>query len=121
MNINLCIFSGLAVLFYFASLAILLKRGALMLRYSLLWIFCGFMMTIVVVCPQILESVSKLMGVQVPSNALFILLIGFIVFLIMALTVIVSFQKKRLKMLSQAIALLENEIEVLKNKEVICR
>ena len=118
MSINLRIFSLLAILVYFVFL---LKKGTVMLKYTFMWLFAGMILTLFVIFPGLLFRLSALLGIETPSNALFTVCIGAIILIDMALTVIVSFQKKRLKMLAQSIALLEAEVAQLQeNKESLC-
>lgn len=117
MGENLRVFSCIAIICYFIVLAYFLKKGSLMLKYSLLWIFAGIVLTFFVLFPDLLGTVSKIVGIETPSNGLFAVCIMFIIFILMALTMIVSSQKKRLKQLSQTIALLENEIKKFQNNE----
>lgn len=121
MSINLRIFSLLAILVYFVFLLRLVKKGTVMLKYTFMWLFAGMILTLFVIFPGLLFRLSALLGIETPSNALFTVCIGAIILIDMALTVIVSFQKKRLKMLAQSIALLEAEVAQLQeNKESLC-
>jgi len=116
MDINFRVFSFMVVVCYFVVLAGLLKKGTFMVRYSLLWLAAGVVIAVFALFPKLLERFSKLLGVETPSNALFILCIMFVVFILMALTAIVSFQKKRLRQLSQKIALIEHDLEIVKRE-----
>lgn len=114
MSINLRIFSIIAILIYFIFLLRLLKRGTVMLKYAFTWLFAGMVLTLFAFFPELLFKIAVLVGIETPSNALFVICIGSIILIDMALTIIVSFQKKRLKMMAQAIALLEEEVMQLK-------
>lgn len=70
-----------------ASLAVLaiviemLRRGRLRERHATWWIVAGIVSVVVSVFPQILFSVSDLLGIEVPSNLVFFSTI-FILFLV---------------------------------------
>ncbi len=74
------------------------------------------MFSVFALFPELLEYVSALIGFTLASNFLFTICIGCGLMIVMGLTVIVSYQKMRLKKLSQTIALLENRLELTEKK-----
>jgi len=110
MNTKLQAFMLLALALYFLILFQLLKKKRLNLRYTILWIFAGFLMLLVSLFPQILFAITDFIGIEVPSNALFALILFFIIIIMMTLTSIVSKQNEQLKRLTQTIALLEKRL-----------
>ena len=108
----------LALLFYFIILFHLLKKKRLNLKYTLLWIFSGFLMLLVALFPNILFAITSLIGIAVPSNALFAMVLFFVLMMLMTLTSIVSKQNEQIKRLTQTIAMLEKQIrEVQQHNE----
>jgi len=110
MSTKLQAFMLLALALYFLILFQLLKKKRLNLRYTILWIFAGFLMLLVSLFPQILFAITDFVGIEVPSNALFALILFFIIIIMMTLTSIVSKQNEQLKRLTQTIALLEKRL-----------
>ena len=117
MSIRLKLFCVLVICIYYFFLLNLIKKGNMLLRYSLMWIFAGIVFALFALCPELLTFISDAMGFNLPVNLLFTVCIGAGMLVVMGLTVIVSFQKKRLRQLSQAIALLEDR--VAKNEQKI--
>ena len=107
LPINLRITLIIAVLCYFILILLFLKRRALELKYTLLWLLAG-----VVMGAFVIESTM---------NGLYVLCIGFIIIILMALTSIVSRQSIKIRALIQENAMLEKrmrEIEDGKDKTV---
>jgi hypothetical protein len=93
-----------------------LKKKTLELKYTLLWIFAGIIMAIIVLFPGILQSFIGLVGITSFMNGLFVICIGFIIILMMSLTSIVSRQAFKIRTLIQDNAMLEKRIRDLERK-----
>ena len=105
----------LAIIVYFIVLVVLLKQKRLSLRYTLLWLFSGMILLLLVVFPQLLDGISSLLGFQVQSNALFAILFFFTLLIMMSLTSIISKQNGYIKKLAQHTALLEKRLRNLES------
>lgn len=106
----------IGIICYFALLLIFLKKKALLLKYALIWILAGFFLTSMVFFPGLLVWIKKILGMESNMNALFVLVLGFVVMILMALTSIASRQAMRIKILIQTNAILEKRIRELENK-----
>lgn len=106
----ICILIG-----YFIFILIFLKKKAISLKYTLLWLFAGFCMGIMVIWPQVLTWIIRLIGIESNMNGLFVLAIGFLMAILMSITSIVSRQSEKIKSLVQHIAMLEKRIRELEN------
>ena len=104
------------IVFFLGIVIFFLRKNALSLRYALLWLFSAFFMLIISIFPNILDSVAKLMGFEVASNAIFSILLGFNIVILLQLTSIVSRQAEKIKTLVQTSALLEKRIRELEEK-----
>lgn len=94
----------------------LLKRGALTVKYSLLWLLCGVVLLLFAVCPYLVYVIRDLLDMQVPSNVVFLLIDGFVLLLLISLSVAVSQLSEKSKRQAQSIALLENRVRELEQK-----
>lgn len=119
MSVEIRVFLLAAVILYFLEIIHLLKKKRLNLKYSLLWLAVGVLMILFVIFPGIIAAFSNLLHFKSPMNALYILLIGFLVIICVALTSIVSRQNGHIKRLTQNAALLEERIRRLEKKEGI--
>lgn len=101
------------LLCYFIIILYFLKNKALSLKYTLLWILAGVIMLVMTVFPIVLFKITGLLGIQSGMNGLYIICIGFIMVILMALTSIVSKQRNKIKVLTQELAILEKRIRDL--------
>lgn len=108
--VNLRIVLICALLIYFAIVFIFLKNKTLELRYTLLWLVAGTVLTILLIWPKVLNLGVNLIGIQSNMNGLFIMTIGFLVMIMMSLTAIVSRQSNRIRILVQEIAIMDKKI-----------
>jgi hypothetical protein len=106
----------IALLIYFILILFFLKKKTLELKYTLLWIFAGIIMAIVVFSPGILQSFIGMVGITSVMNGLFVICIGFIIILMMSLTSIVSRQASKIRTLIQDNAMLEKRIRDLERQ-----
>lgn len=110
MSINLRI-----ILLVFSILLIMittyiLKKGRIPEKYSILWYFIALVMLSVSIIPQVFTFFTKVFGFQVMSNLVIGVLLVLLTFLTMALTIIISGQKKKTTLLIQEISLLKAEV-----------
>lgn len=104
---------------YFILILLFLKRKALELKYTLLWLLAGVVMGIAIVFPAILIHITKFLGIESTMNGLYVLCIGFILIILMALTSIVSKQTVKIRTLIQENAILEKRIrDIEKAKDI---
>ena len=112
----------IAIVVYFIMMCIFLKNKALSLKYTLLWIFAGIIMSLLVIVPDILVYLNHLVGiqdgVQSKMNGLFIWAIVFIVCILLSLTSIVSRQNNKIRQFVQTISRLEKRVRELEEKKV---
>lgn len=113
--INLKITLIIAVCCYFILILIFLKRKALELKYTLLWLLAGGIMGLAVLFPQLLFRVTKFLGITGTMNGLYVLCIGFVLIILMALTSIVSKQTMKIRTLIQENAMLEKRVRELED------
>ena len=105
-----------AVICYFIIILYLLKKRALNLKYTLLWLLAGVVMGALVFFPHLLVHVVHLLGIEDNMNGLFIMCIAFILMILMALTSIASRQNVKIRTLIQEIGILEKRIREMEDK-----
>lgn len=106
----------IGVICYFAIILMFLKRKALALKYTLLWLAAGFVLGIMIVCPYSLTWFIHLLGINGNMNGLFILCIAFLMMILMSITSIVSKQADKIKNLTQTISKMEKRIRELEEE-----
>ncbi len=110
---NLRITLIIAVCCYFVLILLFLKKKSLELKYSLLWLLAGVVMGVFVLWPKLLGYLIRFFGIESIMNGLFVLCIGFIIIILMALTSIVSKQTMKIRALIQENAMLEKRLRSL--------
>ena len=96
----------IAVICYFFVILYFLKQKAL-LKYTLLWLVAGVVMGILIVVPELLVKIIRIFGIQDNMNGLFIFAIGFIIMILLSLTSIASRQNRKIRTLTQELAILD--------------
>ena len=107
---------GIIIILYFYLVIHFVKRKMLALKYTLLWLFSGMVMGILLLFPQCLEIFVDVVGIETPIYGLFMAGIFFSMLLAMSLTAIVSRQTERIRKLAQYNALLEKRVRELKRR-----
>ena len=106
----------LVVISYFIVFLYFLKQKALNLKYTLLWLVAGAVMGILVVVPELLTRIIRLFGIQDNMNGLFLFCIGFIILILLSLTSIASRQNRKLRTLTQELAILDKRVRDLEKE-----
>ena len=95
----------------------LIRKRKMELKYALPWLFAALVAVIVDAFPVILFWITDLMGIETPSNALFLIALVLIISLLFLVTVVISRQADRINHLAQTVALNDEQIRVL-TKEI---
>ena len=110
MSRSLTIASLLFSLFIIFFIIFLFKKQKINIKYSLIWLVLFFLLFIATLAPGLLTCFTHLLGFKTASNMVFSLIMVVLVVITIALTVIVSQQDKKIRLLIQ-------EISILKEKE----
>ena len=110
---NLRVVLIIGVIAYFVIILMFLKKKALSLKYTLLWLLAGVVLGVMVVLPKLLIWFIHLLGITGTMNGLFIICIAFLIMILMSITSIVSRQADKIKNLTQTISKMEKRIREL--------
>lgn len=113
MNSSLRIVISIALLVYYIFIFYFLKKKSLTLKYTLLWLFTGLVMVLVVIFPQALEMVLHAVGVVELTNGLFGIVCFALLIILLSITSIVSMLNDKLRKLIQQCAMYEKRIREL--------
>lgn len=89
---------------------IVVKRGRMPIKYSLLWYFSSLIVFVLAVFPFIIEWVAGLFGFITLSNLVTSIMIGILLFLTMSLTIITAGQNRKITLLIQEVSMLKEKI-----------
>ncbi|HVE69668.1 MAG TPA: DUF2304 domain-containing protein [Solirubrobacteraceae bacterium] len=93
-----------------ATILELVRRRRLLERYAVLWLFSAAVLLVLAVWRDLLESVARRLGFEVPANLLFVLGLGFAFMLLLHFSLAVSQLAERTKVLAQRLALLQQRL-----------
>lgn len=93
-----------------------IKKMTLEIKYVLSWIIIDICLLIIDLFPPILSFLSELLGVQLPSNMIFLVAIILLFLLVFSHTVLLSRLMETNKTLTQEIALLKKELDEIKKQ-----
>ncbi len=85
----------------------LVRQRRLLERYALVWLASALALLALSVWGDLLNRIASTAGIAVPSNALFVIAFGFVLFLLLHFSIAVSRLADQSKVLAQRVALLE--------------
>lgn len=88
----------------------LVRRRRLMERYSLLWLFAALMLLAMAVFSDLLATIASAVGIRTPSNALFFVMLGFVVLMLLHFSASISKLNDEVKILAQQLAAAEERL-----------
>ncbi len=88
----------------------LIRRGRLKERYSLLWLFAGTVLLVLSSSREILEFISRSMGIYYAPSFLFLVAFLFLLLITLHFSVVISGLSEKNKQLAQEVALLRQEM-----------
>ena len=95
---------------------VLLKKGEMTVKYSLLWLGLAVVLVIFAICPYVVYVLRDLLDVEMPVNLVFMLMFCFVLVVLISLSIAVSQLAEKCKRLTQENALLEKRVRELEKK-----
>lgn len=89
----------------------MLRRKKLREKYATLWLFVGALTVVLAAFPQLLSIAAELVGVQLPSNLLFILSILLLLGVCLHLSWELSGLEEETRTLAEEVAILRAQVE----------
>src|SRR6185503_3394780 len=97
----------------------LLRRRRLIERYALIWLMSALVLLGLAVWKDLLEIISKTMGIVYPPNALFMIAFGFVLLLLLHFSIAISRLSGETKVLAQVVARLDRELRELRGRPAV--
>ena len=101
----------------FIIITYVLKKGRIPEKYSLLWYFFALLILLTSLFPKVFSWISSILGFEVMSNLIIAIIIGILLLLTMALTVMIAGQNKKTTLLIQELSIVKHELENVKSKK----
>ena len=114
ISIRLQIFVAAGILLMAAAIIRMVSKKKIDLRYAIGWLLMLLMGLFIDFFPGILYSLSAFIGVRLPVNMIFMVTLFMLIMAAYLLTAAVSRNVERTKRLTQEVALLQREIDILK-------
>ena len=95
---------------------VLLKKGNMTVKYSLLWLGLAVVLVIFAICPYVVYVLRDLLDVEMPVNLVFMMMFCFVLVVLISLSIAVSQLAEKCKRLTQENALLEKRVRELEKK-----
>lgn len=111
---GLRLFAAVVLALFLAWVVRLVRAQQLSLRDSLLWFLSTLAALVVTAFPDTLVWTTRLLRVEVPSNALFALAFVYVLLNLLSVTIAVSGNAARVRRLTQECAMLRAEIDGLR-------
>lgn len=93
------------------------NKRRLSMKYSLLWLLLALVMLVMAVFPQAVAWISPLVGIETPSNFVFLVALVLLLAICFTLTVIVSKQALKIQTLIQWMAINQHLEEERRQEE----
>ena len=103
-------------IFILAFIVELIRKNKLKEKYSLLWLFFGIMFLLLSLFRNVLEIISKFIGVDYAPAALFLTLIIAMFFILLHYSIVVSELSEKNNTVIQELGLLKFELKEIKKK-----
>ena len=111
MSPKLLIYSSIIIIIIILAILHLLKRGRINIKYAIVWLFAFGLMLIMMLIPGLLRFITKIFGFTLSSNLIIVFFISILVFINIIMTIIISGQSEKIRLLIQEISLLKKEIK----------
>lgn len=109
MIVDIFVFSFLVSLLFLSSILYLIRTGKLREQYAILWIILTAIMMLLSLFPSLIDRTAKVIGVSYAPSLLYLLGLVSVLFILLHLTMALSSMTARFIVLTQKIAMLEQE------------
>lgn len=116
MNINLR--TGLVIASILVLIIILftVAKRKLNIKYSIVWIIWAILTLLMAIFPESFYAVADLLGIEMPVNAVFLIMAGLLYFLTFYVYIMISKHNEEIIQITYENSLLKKEIEDIKKK-----
>ena len=116
MSSSLRISLLLASLVVFGSILFFVIKKKINIKYSIVWILWAIAIVLMVLCPDPFYEFAHLLGIEIPVNAVFLIMITLIYILVFYVYVMISKHNEEIIKLTYEISVLKKQLED-KNKK----
>lgn len=110
MPLNVKILSLIFIIAFAVIIFLVLRKGRISLKYSIIWYACLFVLLLFTIFPEFLRWLTGLIGIQIPSNFIFAFMLGVLFVICLFLTMIVSEQNEKIRRLLQEMSIIKEKL-----------
>ncbi len=107
LQLSLIIGSILSFIFIF----VMMIRFRMDVRYSVIWILWGLAILLIAFFPSLVDIISHIIGISVPTNTVFLIFIFLLYILSFYLFIRISVLNNEIKSLTYAISIVKKELD----------
>lgn len=107
----------LASLLAFAAVLFFVVKKQLNIKYSIVWLLWALMSLAMAIFPEIFYTFSKVVGIALPVNGVFLIMIGLVYILTFYVYVMISKHNSEIIDLTYELTSLKKELEDIKKKK----
>ena len=116
MNIGLRMGLTIASVAVLIVIALLISKKRLNIKYSIVWLIWSLLLVFMSIFPETFYGISKLLGIELPVNAVFLITIALLYALTLFVYIMISKHNEEIVKLTYQVALLKKELDELKKK-----
>ncbi len=109
IDLKIKVAAVVAILFVIIIITYFVKKNRITVKYAIIWYLSLLVLMLFSIFPEALGIIANSFGFALSSNFLFVLLIAFLFFICISLTIIVSEQKEQIRKLIQEVSILKKE------------
>ena len=124
MNIGLRMGLTIASVAVLIVVALLISKKRLNIKYSIVWLIWSLLLVFMSIFPETFYGISDLLGIELPVNAVFLIMIALLYALTLFVYIMISKHNEEIVKLTYQVALLKKELDELKKKnerQDVCR
>ena len=114
LKLQLYMLFGAVVLFVITF--VLLKKGIMAVKYSLLWLGLSVVLLVFAAKPYVVFVLRDILSIEMPVNLVFLLMFCFVLVVLLSLSITCSQLAEKSRRLVQANALLEQRVRALEQE-----
>ena len=114
MKLSLFITVIVFLVFIAGIIIYLMKKDKISIKYSILWLLTIVLAFIVLIIPNLLEFIFKILGFELVSNMVLCIFIVILLLISIAQTVMTTNQIKKITLLVQEVGIMKKKLEDLK-------
>ena len=116
MNIGLRMGLTIASIVVFVIITLLITKKRLNIKYSIVWLIWALFLIFMAIFPETFYGVSDLLGIELPVNAVFLIMIALLYGLTLFVYIMISKHNEEIIKLTYEVSLLKKELDELKKK-----